>query len=322
MKTLSIKKPTLFFSLPIPELLLLLTAIFWGTSYGVTKDALLYSSVLAFIVIRFGLTSLILLPNFWRDTRKGLTKDWKYAVPTGVILACIFMAEIYGIFHTTASKAAFLISLCILITPILEAICARQWPAKSTLGFALLSLIGVFLLTQNVPIDTLSTQYESAQSESSWITLNVGDYLILLAAFLRACMVVATKHLLNGKRLSSLNTTSIQANVVTVVALIVFLMNEGSFAELLPMNMAFWGSAFYLVIFCTVFALFAQNYAVKQTTPSRVALLTGSEPAFGALFAFYWLGESFTVIQIIGGICILFTTFTSSILKNYNSNSS
>lgn len=312
MKTLSIKKPTFFLSLPIPELLLLLTAIFWGTSYGVTKDALLYSSVLAFIVIRFGLTSLILLPNFWRDHKKGLTKDWKYALPTGVILACIFMAEIYGIFHTTASKAAFLISLCILITPILEAICARQWPTKSTLGFALLSLVGVFLLTQNV----------STQNGSSWITLNVGDYLILLAAFLRACMVVATKLLLNGKRLSSLNTTSIQANVVTVVALVVFLMSDGSVTELLPINTAFWGAAFYLVIFCTVFALFAQNYAVKHTTPSRVALLTGSEPAFGALFAFYWLGESFTVIQIIGGVCILFTTFTSSMLKNYNSKSS
>ncbi|MEO9273800.1 DMT family transporter [Marinomonas sp. 5E14-1] len=300
MNTQTLTSPSLFSRLPIAELSLLLTAIFWGTSYGITKEALVYTSVLAFIVIRFGLTSLLLMPNYWRDTRKGLTKDWKHALPTGVVLLSIFLAETYGIFHTTASKAAFLISLCVLMTPFVEAIFNKQWPHKSVFGFALLSVVGVLLLTQN---------------ELGWesLTLNIGDYCILLAALLRACMVVSTQVLLKNKRLSALNITSIQANVVTVGALIVFFMSDNAMTHLVPIEGNFWFLAFYLVIFCTIFALFAQNYGVKHTTPSRVALLTGSEPAFGALFAFIWLGESFSTMQLIGGACILAATLMATL---------
>ncbi|MBD5771525.1 DMT family transporter [Marinomonas colpomeniae] len=302
MKTQTLNAP-LFSRLPIAELSLLLTAIFWGTSYGITKEALIYTSVLAFIVIRFSLTSLLLLPNYWRDARKGLTTDWKYALPTGVILLCIFLAETYGIFHTTASKAAFLISLCVLMTPFVEAITTKQWPPKSIIGFALLSVVGVLLLTQ---------KELGGSSLIPALKLNLGDYCILLAALLRACMVVSTQVLLKGKRLSALNITSIQANVVSVGALVIFLMSDIKMSDLVPMEWHFWLLAFYLVIFCTIFALFAQNYGVKHTTSSRVALLTGSEPAFGALFAFVWLGESLTVIQMIGGICILLATLMAT----------
>ncbi|MEP0072699.1 MAG: DMT family transporter [Marinomonas sp.] len=299
MKAQTITTPSFFNRLPVAELSLLLTAIFWGTSYGITKEALIYTSVLAFIVIRFGLTSLLLMPNYWRDARKGLTKDWKYALPTGVVLLSIFLAETYGIFHTSASKAAFLISLCVLMTPFIEAIFNKQWPNKSVFGFAMLSVVGVLLLTQN-------------ELGLASLTLNLGDYCILLAALLRACMVVSTQVLLKGKRLSALNITSIQANVVTVGALIVFLMSDVTATDLIPLDPSFWSLAFYLVIFCTIFALFAQNYGVKHTTPSRVALLTGSEPAFGALFAFIWLGESLTNIQLIGGACILAATLMAT----------
>ncbi|MCW4629887.1 DMT family transporter [Marinomonas rhodophyticola] len=139
--------PLILAKLPMAELSLLLTAFFWGTSYGITKEALLYTGVLAFIVIRFALTSMLLAPVFIKEWRAGLAKDWKYAIPTGGILLCIFLAEIYGVFHTTASKAAFLISLCVLITPFVEAITERKLPSANIILFALLSLFGVFLLT-------------------------------------------------------------------------------------------------------------------------------------------------------------------------------
>lgn len=299
---------SLFFSrLPLPEIALLLTAFFWGTSYGITKDALLYTGVLAFIVIRFGLTSILLAPIFIKELRTGLAKDWKFAVPTGGILLCIFLAEIYGVFHTTASKAAFLISLCVLITPFVEAITDRKLPSTAIVLFALLSLFGVFLLTtpsSNNPAFNLFA-----------LNMNKGDYSILLAAFLRACMVVTTKTLLKGKTLSALSTTSIQVNVVTLGALFIFIATDNPIEQLFPTDLTFWIATFYLTIFCTIFALFAQNFGVKHTTSSRVALLTGSEPAFGAMFAYYWLGESLNTIQMIGGTCILLATIMATLRK-------
>lgn len=317
MLTSNIQFPFRRIQLPLPEIALLLTAFFWGTSYGITKEALLYTGVLAFIVIRFGLTSILLAPIFIKEQRMGLAKDWKFAIPTGGILLCIFLAEIYGIFHTTASKAAFLISLCVLITPFVEAITDRKLPSKQIILFALLSLFGVFLLTTQSSgqqtVDALSFDFLSLDLLS--LDMNKGDYSILLAAFLRACMIVTTKSLLKGKTLSALSTTSIQANVVTLGALFIFITCDNPIEQLFPTDLSFWISAFYLAIFCTIFALFAQNFGVKHTTPSRVSLLTGSEPAFGAIFAYYWLGESLNTIQMIGGACILLATIMATLRK-------
>lgn len=313
----NIKLPFRRIQLPLPEIALLLTAFFWGTSYGITKEALLYTGILAFIVIRFGLTSILLAPIFIKELHTGLAKDWKFAVPTGGILLCIFLAEIYGVFHTTASKAAFLISLCVLITPFVEAITDRKLPSTAIVLFALLSLFGVFLLTtqsySHQPFDIFSLNFLSLDLLS--LDMNKGDYSILLAAFLRACMVVTTKTLLKGKTLSALSTTSIQANVVTLGALFFFIASDNPIEQLFPTDFSFWIAIFYLVIFCTIFAFFAQNFGVKHTTPSRVALLTGSEPAFGAMFAYYWLGESLNTIQMVGGTCILLATIMATLRK-------
>lgn len=67
----------------------------------------------------------------------------------------------------------------------------------------------------------------------------------------------------------------------------------------------FWGSVIYLVAGCTLFAFFVQNYAVSRSSPTRVALLMGSEPVFGALFACVWLGERLTLSAWIGGMLIV-----------------
>jgi drug/metabolite transporter (DMT)-like permease len=72
--------------LPTAEILLVLVAIFWGTSYGVTKEALLVTSVLTFLVIRFSITFLMMLPVLWRDLAAGRASGWPYAMLTGLIL--------------------------------------------------------------------------------------------------------------------------------------------------------------------------------------------------------------------------------------------
>ncbi|SBS30791.1 EamA-like transporter family protein [Marinomonas spartinae] len=312
MSSQTLTNSSVFSKLPMAELSLLLTAFFWGTSYGITKDALVYTGVLAFIVIRFGVTSILLAPIFIKELRSGLAKDWQFALPTGGILLCIFLAETYGVLHTSASKAAFLISLCVLMTPFVEAITERRLPSVNIVLFALLSLFGVFLLTTpNTSQEALSFHSFDVLS----LELNKGDCFILLAAFLRACMVVATKTLLKGKNLSALSTTSIQANVVTLGALLIFVSEDYPIEQLFPAHLDFWLAAFYLALCCTFFALFAQNFGVRHTSPSRVALLTGSEPAFGALFAYYWLGESLGGIQMLGAICILAATIMATIRK-------
>jgi drug/metabolite transporter (DMT)-like permease len=295
MSTLTIPTPSIR---PTAEILLLLVAIIWGTSYGITKEALLYISVFGFLTLRFGLSTLLLLPFVWMEWRNNPTTDWQYAIPTGFILLAIFIAETYGITQTTASNAAFLISLCLLFTPFIEWLMFRQRPSKRIFVMVGLSLVGVSLLSLN---------------SDHQLSLNRGDAYILLAALLRGCMVVATKKLLQGKSISSLSVTAIQSSVVFVGALLLFLLNEPLSIHTLPTESTFWLLVLYVVCFCTIFAFFAQNYGVRKTSATRASVLMGSEPAFGAIFAMVWLGESLSLLQLAGGGLIVIATLLASV---------
>ena len=64
----------------------------------------------------------------------------------------------------------------------------------------------------------------------------------------------------------------------------------------------------YLVGFATLFALYVQNLALGRTSATRVSLLMGSEPLFGALIAGLWLGERLGMQGWIGGLLIMIAT--------------
>lgn len=280
------------------ELLLLAVAIIWGTSYGLTKEALLYLSVPAFLALRFLLSFLLLSPAILADIKRGLAQDFRPAIVSGLILLSIFLAEVYGVAQTSAANAAFLISLCVMLTPLLEWAIYRRYPGRLTLILASLSLLGVYLLT-------------ATTSLSLNLQLNQGDYLILLAALLRALMGIATKKLMQGRNLSSLSLTATQAFVVGAGALVLVFWQQQSFELSLPTHQKFWLILIYLVLFCSIFAFFAMNYGLRHTTPTRVALLTGAEPAFGALFAVLYLGEHLLWYQWIGGLLIMLASLAA-----------
>ncbi len=285
---------------PIAECSLLMVAIFWGTSYGLTKEALVYVPVLGFLTIRFLMTFSILLPILSKELKTGAAKDWKYALPTGCILLTIFLCETYGVANTTASNAAFLISLCVLITPFIEWAVFKSYPGGKIFLQAAGCLLGVFLLSYN---------------EELGVTINQGDGFILLAAVFRGFMVIVTKKLMIGRQLSSISLTALQSGVVGAGAMLLCLMINPESNLQIPTAPAFWLTMLYLVLFCTIFAFFAQNYGVRKTSPSRVALLMGTETAFGAAFAILWLGEHLAWFQIAGGIIIVACATYSSMSR-------
>ncbi|MBN0989847.1 DMT family transporter [Amphritea pacifica] len=286
---------------PATEAMLLLVAIFWGTSYGMTKSALLFTSVFMFLAIRFLMTFALLLIPTIQDFRASKNKDWQVALPTGLILLAIFCCEVLGVSQTTATNAAFLISLSIVLTALVEVLVNRQRLNLKLLALACASVIGVGMLTFDGTIQ---------------LSLNTGDRLILLAALLRALMVTTTKRFTEGKQVTTLSLTALQSLVVGTGALIMVLFQHITQETVtLPMSTSFWMITLYLVICCTLFAFFAQNYAVRRTSPTRVSLLMGSEPLFGALFATIWLGESLTLVQYLGGAIILSAVTVASLSK-------
>jgi drug/metabolite transporter (DMT)-like permease len=272
------------------ECMLLLVAVFWGTSYGLTKDALMYVGVFSFIGIRFGLTFLMLLPVLVRDFKQGKNQDWLRALPTGLVLSGIFVCEVSGVLYTSATNAAVLISLSMILTALAETLINRSRVSGSLWLMGMLSCLGVLLLSLHSGFN---------------LSFNLGDGLILLAAVGRAIMVTLTKRLTHNRSISMLSLTAIQSLVVMLMAVIIGWGSGESVAWSSFSQPAFWLITLYLVLMCTLFAFFAQNLAISRTSPTRVALLMGSEPLFGALFAMLWLGESLSLIQWFGALLII-----------------
>lgn len=279
-----------------PELMLLAVAVIWGGSYAFAKQVTLQVTVLQYLSLRFGLTALLLTPallNEWR--RAAQPWGWAQALGLGVMLLGIFVCETVGITLTSATHAAFLISLCVAFTPLVEWLVLGQRPSLRVAAAVVLCVLGAALLSPGAFIKPLS---------------NLGDGLMLLAALLRALMVTFTRRSADRIRIPALALTAVQAWVVFVGStMALFFVSSRAEVPHVPHDAGFWLSLLFLVIFCTIFAFFAQNHAASRTSPTRVSFLMGSEPVFGAVFGWLMFADRLTLHAWLGCALILVATY-------------
>ena len=266
-------------------------AVVWGASYPVTKTALGYAPVLVLIFYRFVATACLMSLLARRELASAQTNDILRGAMLGTILAAIFISEIAGLSLTSATNAALIISLCTLFTPFLDHGLSRRLPPPIVVSGALIACVGVGFLVGGVTAWTL------------------GDGLILLAAALRAVMVVSTKRLMAARSLSSVALTAVQAGTVAAVALVALSVTQGIGALAVRADAGFWGSVAFLSLFCTVGAFYVQNAAVRRTSPTRVGFLMGTEPLFGFALAHLLLSEPVTGSAVLGAALIVTGTF-------------
>lgn len=168
--------------LPLADLLLFAIAMVWGSSYGIVKNALAFYPVLALLALRFGITFCLLAVNL-RHLRHASARTLIGVFILGLLLLSIFLAETFGVSHTRAANAAFLISLCVVLTPLVEWALLRRRPGAAEWLTVGVSFGGAWLLAGN---------------GSLAFDFNPGDGLILAAAVLRALAVCATKRVLRA----------------------------------------------------------------------------------------------------------------------------
>lgn len=266
------------------DISLLLVALIWGTTYVASKDVVSNVPVMQFLFIRFLLTAIIMLPLTFEAIRKANRATWTTGTIFGLFLFAIFTLETYGVANTSASNAGFIISLFAVMVPLLQSIAYRKRPKLTLLGAVAVSVLGTALLTLH------------------GYHINIGDFLVLGAAFCRAVQMTLTKKMTDGKDMNSGALTTIQLGVVAVGSGLVTTFQHPSYLNL---TISFWLITGYLAVFATMFAFFVQLTMIRRTSPSRVAVLMSSEPIFSALASVLILGESLSVTAMIGGACIV-----------------
>jgi drug/metabolite transporter (DMT)-like permease len=186
------------------------------------------------------------------------------------------------------------------LTPLVEWLLLKRRPSRVEWAAVALSLLGAWLL-----------------ADDGALSFNPGDALILLAALLRALTVCVTKRVMRDSALPPLSVTAVQSGVVAfgsaAAGWLFAPAHQWQAVPTLTGHATFWAYVAYLVLACTLFAFFAQNFAIKRSSPTRVSLLMGSEPAFGALFACIWLGERISATAWVGGALIVAASILATV---------
>jgi drug/metabolite transporter (DMT)-like permease len=250
------------------DLLLLLVAATWGSTYLVAKELITPHSVVALLALRMLLAAALMAAIVAARRNRLTASELRAGMILGVILAAVFAFETFGIAHTSATNAGLIISLTIVFTPILEsAISGRRLPGRFFVA-AVIAVAGVALLAGNGVFDPPS----------------LGDGLILVAAVVRAVHVTSMFTLTGNKPMDSLHLTTVQLATCAMFFSALSLFHGDSIphflARLDPGRAALF---LYLVVACTVFAFLVQTWAVRRTSPSRVSLLLGTEPIWAAI---------------------------------------
>jgi len=274
---------------------LVCATIVWGSSFIVIKRVVEESPPLAFLFWRFLLAALLIVAlTAGRGFTRALLRDGAAA---GLLLAAGMALQVIGQTETTASKAAFLTGLSVVLTPFAAYVRTRRLPSlENGIGITLASA-GFFLLT----------------FPSGGGPLSRGDL------FMTACGVVFAFYIVElGERTRAhdpLRLTGVQMAMVAVSGgvLSLFLrwpVLSGLHAAAVEARPIVWQGTFlwsvaYLGTIGAVGTFLAQTWAQRHMSATHAAIIFALEPVVAALLAAYFLNERLGGRGILGGLLVL-----------------
>jgi drug/metabolite transporter (DMT)-like permease len=257
-------------------------ALLYGVTFPLVHDALDDITPFAYLVGRFGIATLLLLPVTIPALRtRGPDRRMlvRAGLTAGVILFGGYALQTVGLQDTSPSTSAFLTGLYVIITPIIESAISRRPPRPPVLAGVVIATIGLYLLT------------------GADVHLGRGELLTLACAVLFAWHIVyigAYTHVLPPLPFGALQIAAVGLLSVAPAAQ----QGVGSFSALAVFAVVFTGVA------CSAVALPLQLWGQQQIPATRAALILLGEPVFAGI-AGYVNGERLDALQLAGAVAIL-----------------
>lgn len=268
-------------------LTLVFITVIWGTTFAIVKDALQYIPVPLFLALRFSLAAACFL--FVRFDRRAL----RPALALGLLAFVGFATQTIGIELTTASNAAFITGLSVVLTPIVGALVWGQAVAPRIYAAALVATGGLALLTIG---------------DQGLAGVSSGDLWVLLTAVSYALYIVYLGEV--AGRASALALAGLQTLPMALLAWLWAIPHLGSLPSVpLPT----YAAIVYLAVVATALVGVLQTYAQRVVGAPVAALVFALEPVFAALFAAWWLGERLPASGWIGGVLVVLAMVLSQV---------
>ena len=274
------------------NIILLITAIIWGTSFVAQSAGMDYIGPFTFNSIRTLMGGIVLIPVIivMRITSKGNKTDKatqrkidKRSLIGGVfcgIALCIASSfQQVGMVHTTAGKAGFITALYIIIVPFLTAVLFRKKVGFKIYMCVIIAMIGFYLLCIKKDF-----------------SLSQGDGLVLVCALFFSVHIVVIDYF-TSKNVDCVLMSCVQFFVAGIIMLIcMFAFESPDINSILDARFSILYSG---VMSCGV-AYTLQIVGQKRTDPTIATLLLSLESVFAALSGFIILKDDMTVKELIG----------------------
>ena len=272
--------------------LIVLVALFWGSTYFLTKMAVEELEPFNLTALRFGTAFIITALFFFKRIRKADRTVIKYSIILGVLAVIAVLSMTFGVQYTTASNAGFLISLSVVMIPLISVVVLKKKIKAKLLFSVILATIGIVCLTLN-----------------EQLTINKGDILCILCATSFAVQVLVMERI--PKSADSVAIGALQLGITAVVNFIFSFFLENF---TVPSDLKVWGVIVILGVFCTAFCYIIQIYALKNTSAIQAGIILSLEPVFSAIFAYIFLGELLSKQGCIGAILLFISVILAGIV--------
>jgi drug/metabolite transporter (DMT)-like permease len=272
--------------------LIVLVALFWGSTYFLTKMAVAELEPFNLTALRFGTAFIITALFFFKRIRKADRTVIKYSIILGVLAVIAVLSMTFGVQYTTASNAGFLISLSVVMIPLISVVVLKKKIKAKLLLSVVLATIGIVCLTLN-----------------EQLTINKGDILCILCATSFAVQVLIMERI--PKTADSVAIGALQLGITAVVNFIFSFFLENF---TVPRDLKVWGVIVILGVFCTAFCYIIQIYALKNTSAIQAGIILSLEPVFSAIFAYIFLGELLSKQGYIGAILLFISVILAGIV--------
>ena len=282
---------TFFTGKAIANIMLLTTALLWGSSYSYRKMGLEFMTPFFFNFLRFFVAFLFLFilliisRNFTKQGKKpiNLKTHIKGGFYSGTAIAFGAGIQQWALLSTTAGKVGFITSLYTVFVPILGLMIFKT-KVKPQVWIAVgAAFIGLFLI--------------SANKDFSIIPGDLGAFISAIAFGFHIIIVGHFTPKTDGIALSTL-----QMFFCCLWNLLFTMTLESGNTMAGVMQGAF--PIIYTGVFSIGLAFTLQIFAQKRTTPSVAAIIMSLESVFAVLFAAVLLSEKMSNIQLAGCVCI------------------
>jgi drug/metabolite transporter (DMT)-like permease len=247
-----------------------------------------------FNLSRMALAFAVLAALNWTSMRGVTRTDLKLGAAAGLFLGLGYQLQTSGLNHTTASKAAFITGLVVVMVPLLSAVPGVALPGSLRPSFdayvgAGLAFAGLVLLTT-----------PPGAGLALFSGIGLGEWLCL------GCAVAFAAHLLvlarAAPRVSARRLGTLQIGFAAVVMLVTLpLGGRPHFHG----TAIVWIALAVTAVLATAAAFTIQSWAQQHMPASHTALIFTLEPVFAWLTSLLFFGEQLGRRALLGAALIL-----------------